>query len=88
LQIHQDGIFAGPQVGHYVFSYRAVLKSIDVHVYYDFYGNVVFPITLRDIKAPVGIGREVLVQWNRDCSREMLDAPHLLVVGAKNSLGH
>ena len=38
--------------------------------------------------ALVGIGREVPVWWNRDCSREMLDAPHLLVVGARKSLRH
>jgi hypothetical protein len=36
--------------------------------------------------APVGIGREVLFRWSRYCSREMIDAPHLLVVGVGNSL--
>ena len=35
------------------------------------------------------IGREVLVRWNRDISREMLDAPpHLLVVGDRNPLDY
>ena len=34
---------------------------------------------------PAGIGREVLVRWNRDSSREVSDAPHLLVMGAGNS---
>ncbi len=32
-----------------------------------------------------GIGREILVWWDRDCSRKMPNAPHLLVVGAGNS---
>ena len=32
-----------------------------------------------------GIGREVLVRWNQVCSRKMPNAPHLLVVGARNS---
>ena len=38
--------------------------------------------------APIGIRREVLVWWDRDCSRKMPDAPpiRLLVVGAGNSL--
>jgi hypothetical protein len=31
------------------------------------------------------IGREALVRWNHDCSREMPDAPHLFVVGARSS---
>jgi len=34
---------------------------------------------------PSGIGREVLVRWNRNCSRKLPGAPHLLVVGAGNS---
>ena len=50
------------------------------------YSSVVwclFPASM----APYGIGRGVLVRWNRDCTRKMSDAPppHLLVVGARNS---
>jgi hypothetical protein len=37
------------------------------------------------VATPSGIGREVMVLWNRDCLRKMPDAPHLLGVGARHS---
>jgi hypothetical protein len=40
---------------------------------------------VSDGESPSGIGREVLVRWNQDCSRKTPDAPHFLVVGAGNS---
>ena len=40
---------------------------------------------LFSFMAPSGIGREALVRWSHDCSREMPYAFHLLVVGARNS---
>ena len=40
---------------------------------------------LQTHQAPAGIGREVLVWWDWDCSRKMSGAPHLPVESASNS---